>query len=277
MRRPVLAALAAAVALVALAASSALAAAPARSGSVNFVPQRFGVQAGKLVATGTISVNSLIGTGSPAAPTSVTIPVIGAKAIGAAGTCQGLELALGPIDVGLTHVERVLVDLQAAMPGNLLCAFADVVNGTSPSAFVEAVLNRLLSSVDHAVASGTGPNGALFAGSFTPQQAVLAASGTAAVRGDLAGRLTQPARTPQGVNRTVMLPLVVTGACGSIRLQTAATTVTLHDVPIQLRPIMLSPTPVMGAGGADLLCGISQMLDGHSLEGTAYLLNTMLK
>ena len=112
----------------------------------------FAVQNGQVVANGLLSgtlkdaLGNTIGTVSNLA---VTLPVA------ASGSCQILNLTLGPLDLNLlglqVHLDRVVLDITAQqgpgnLLGNLLCAIANLLNNPGSGALngVANLLNRVL-------------------------------------------------------------------------------------------------------------------------------------
>jgi hypothetical protein len=111
----------------------------------------FAVQNGQLVGLGTLSgtlrdaVGNDVGTVT-AAP--VTWPV--ASAI---GSCDILNLVLGPLDLNLlglkVHLNQVVLDIVAQsgagnLLGNLLCAVANLLNVNGPLSSLVLLLNQIL-------------------------------------------------------------------------------------------------------------------------------------
>jgi len=71
----------------------------------------------------------------------------------AAGTCQILNLTLGPLDLNLlglmVHLNQVVLNITAQsgpgnLLGNLLCAVAHLLDGGGPLSQIAALLNRIL-------------------------------------------------------------------------------------------------------------------------------------
>lgn len=113
---------------------------------------RFAVQNGQLVANGLLSgtltdaLGTIIGT---VTNIPVTLPVA------ASGTCQILNLTLGPLDLnllGLTvHLNQVVLNITAQqgpgnLLGNLLCAVANLLNNPGSGVLngVANLLNQIL-------------------------------------------------------------------------------------------------------------------------------------
>ena len=113
--------------------------------------QSFGVQNGRLVAIGTLvgsltdSTGALLGS---VVTGNVALPVGGLT-----GTCQILNLTLGPLHlnllglvVNLNQVHLVINAISGPgnLLGNLLCAIANLLNGTPDLGTLASLLNRLL-------------------------------------------------------------------------------------------------------------------------------------
>ena len=124
----------------------------ANGGTFNgvFTPTRFMNQNGELAVTGVVTgaVTSATGT-TPIAPQTVTTAVTSAAAT---GSCQILDLVLGPLDLNLlglkVHLDTVHLNITAQsgagnLLGNLLCAVAGLLDGTGINGLA-ALLNRLL-------------------------------------------------------------------------------------------------------------------------------------
>src|SRR5688500_5054130 len=112
----------------------------------------FVVQNGQLVATGTLTgtvrnaVGAIVGTINQA----LTLPV---TLIGSTGTCEILDLQLGPLDLDLlglvVHLDQINLVITAEsgpgnLLGNLLCAVAGLLDGTGPLTNLAGLLNRIL-------------------------------------------------------------------------------------------------------------------------------------
>jgi len=81
---------------------------------------------------------------------AVTLPVTGAAP---SGSCQILDLRLGPLDLNLlglvVHLDQVHLNITAQqgpgnLLGNLLCGVANLLNGGTGSGGLANLLNRLL-------------------------------------------------------------------------------------------------------------------------------------
>ena len=107
----------------------------------------FATQGGQLVAQGLLNgtLTSATGAVTPIVNQAVTLPVSSAS-----GSCQILNLVLGPLDLnllGLTiHLNQVVLNITAQsgngnLLGNLLCAVANLLNGSNLS----GILNQLVS------------------------------------------------------------------------------------------------------------------------------------
>jgi hypothetical protein len=113
---------------------------------------RFVNQGGNLAVTGLLSgtlrnaLGGLIGT---VEDVPITIPIAGAQA---GGTCEILDLTLGPLDLNLlglmVHLDTVHLNITAQrgpgnLLGNLLCAVAGLLDGSGGGGLA-GLLNRLL-------------------------------------------------------------------------------------------------------------------------------------
>ena len=107
-------------------------------------------QNGQLVLTGVLNgtLTSAAGVVTQIVNQAVTLPVGGAAA---AGSCQILDLTLGPLDLNLlglvVHLDRVHLNITAQsgpgnLLGNLLCGIANALNGGGGG--LANLLNRLL-------------------------------------------------------------------------------------------------------------------------------------
>jgi hypothetical protein len=111
----------------------------------------FAARSGQLVANGTLS-GTLKDAGGNTLGTvtnqAVTLPVA------ASGSCQVLNLTLGPLDLNLlglmVHLNQVVLDITAQQApgnllGNLLCIVANLLNNSSasPNAIAQ-LLNQIL-------------------------------------------------------------------------------------------------------------------------------------
>jgi hypothetical protein len=122
---------------------------------------RFGVQGGKLVASGIVTGTRVDETGlSTAVIRTVTLPVIDprgpttlAAPAAAAVSCDILHLELGPLDLDLlglvVHLDKVVLDLTAVpgagnLLGNLLCAITGLLDGGGALTQIAGLLNQIL-------------------------------------------------------------------------------------------------------------------------------------
>ena len=112
---------------------------------------RFAVRNGQLVAIGTLSgtltdaLGNVIGT---VTNVPITLPVASI-----AGTCEILELTLGPLDLNLlglmVHLDQVHLEITAQqgpgnLLGNLLCAVAGLLDDNGPLSGIARLLNQIL-------------------------------------------------------------------------------------------------------------------------------------
>lgn len=143
-----------------------------RNGTVrgSFVPVRSFVRHGQTFVQGDLTAKVLRDSGRLVGKTTrhdVSVPV---KASGAhttaartqqqQATCSILHLVLGPLDLNLlglkVHLNKVVLDITAQsgsgnLLGNLLCAVAHLLDGTSPSLLdllrLGSLLNRILGQI----------------------------------------------------------------------------------------------------------------------------------
>jgi hypothetical protein len=118
-----------------------------------FAVSQFQVVNGQLVAVGTLTgtVTDLAGNVIGTISQTITLPVSGGT-----GSCQILNLTLGPLDLNLlglmVHLDTVHLTITAQqgpgnLLGNLLCAVANLLNGsTAPTALQQLanLLNQIL-------------------------------------------------------------------------------------------------------------------------------------
>jgi len=121
-----------------------------------FDVSRFSVVNGQLVAVGTLTgtVTDLVGNVIGTVNQVISLPVSGGT-----GSCQILNLTLGPLDLDLlglvVHLDTVHLTITAQqgpgnLLGNLLCAVANLLNGnSSPTALNQLanLLNRILGGI----------------------------------------------------------------------------------------------------------------------------------
>ena len=121
----------------------------------SFNPDRFAVQGGQLVAIGDVTGTLTNADGTTSAVTqAATLPVDVAQS---SGSCQVLDLVLGPLDLDLlglvVHLDQVHLNITAQqgpgnLLGNLLCAVAGLLDGpTGLNAIltqIASLLNRVL-------------------------------------------------------------------------------------------------------------------------------------
>jgi hypothetical protein len=127
----------------------------AKSGTLEVT--RFVVRNGELLAQGTLS-------GFTPTPQAVAIPVntTPTAAAAATGTCEILNLVLGPLDLDLlglvVHLDQVVLNITAQqgpgnLLGNLLCAVAGLLDNTGAGAGggilngIAALLNQILGAL----------------------------------------------------------------------------------------------------------------------------------
>jgi hypothetical protein len=130
---------------------------PSLTGTFNgtFNLQRFATQNGQIVAIGTLTgtltnaLGTVIGTVTNA---PVTLPIGNAST----GSCQILDLVLGPLDLNLlglvVHLDTVHLNITAQqgpgnLLGNLLCAVAHLLDGNAAPNALTNLLNHILGAL----------------------------------------------------------------------------------------------------------------------------------
>jgi hypothetical protein len=119
-----------------------------------FTPQKFSVVNGVLEATGLLKGTMTDASGSTLGTVSqtATIPVDTTAAAPAVG-CNILNLTLGPLNLNLlglvvtlnqVHLTVTAVPGAGNLLGNLLCAVANLLNGTGSLSAIAALLNQIL-------------------------------------------------------------------------------------------------------------------------------------
>jgi hypothetical protein len=116
--------------------------------NIHFVNQNGTLAAvGNLTGTLTNAAGALIGN---VAGVPITLPIGGAAAT---GSCQILDLTLGPLDLDLlglqVHLNQVHLNITAQqgpgnLLGNLLCGVANLLNGPGGGGGLATLLNQLL-------------------------------------------------------------------------------------------------------------------------------------
>jgi hypothetical protein len=120
-----------------------------------FTPQRFSVVNGVLDATGLLQGTMTDANGSQLGTVSqtATIPVDTTAAAGDAVACNILNLTLGPLNLDLLglvvtlnqiHLTITAVPGPGNLLGNLLCAVANLLDGTGSLSAISALLNEIL-------------------------------------------------------------------------------------------------------------------------------------
>ncbi|HEX8034801.1 MAG TPA: hypothetical protein VF510_13180 [Ktedonobacterales bacterium] len=119
------------------------------AGTLNIT--QFVNQGGNLAAVGTLS-GTLTNAAGAIIGTVTNVPVT-APVAAASGSCQILNLTLGPLDLNLlglmVHLNQVVLNITAQsgagnLLGNLLCAVANLLNGGAPLGALAGLLNNLL-------------------------------------------------------------------------------------------------------------------------------------
>lgn len=115
-----------------------------------FTVQQFTHQAHNLFANGVL--NGTL-TSSSGVQTVTNVPAA-LPVAGADPTCSILSLTLGPLDLNLLglmiHLNQVVLNITAQsgpgnLLGNLLCAVANLLNGTTPLGALTGLLNHIIS------------------------------------------------------------------------------------------------------------------------------------
>jgi hypothetical protein len=118
---------------------------------------RVAVQNGVLMALGSVTGNVVSTAGTVVGTTPVTQAI--ATPLQVAGSCQILNLVLGPLDLnllGLTiHLNQVVLNITAVpgagnLLGNLLCAVANLLNGGGA---LQTLLNNLVTALNQILAA----------------------------------------------------------------------------------------------------------------------------
>lgn len=230
----------------------------------------FAVQDGKLVALGNITNPAgYVLANNVAIPAAVT------------GTCDILHLTLGPLDLNLlglvVHLDQVKLDITAqaggGLLGNLLCAIANLLNGTPLNlTLLSGLLNQVLSAIGGLLSTGIAPtvSGAqLDVARFMTQNGALAAVGT----------ITNPAGTP--LARNLVVPVAAKGTCDILHLTLGPLDLNLLGLVVHLDRVVLDITAEQAPGNllGNLLCAVAHLLDRPSgnLNGVASLLNRILR
>jgi hypothetical protein len=127
-----------------------------------FIPQKFSVVNGVLEATGLLkgTLTDANGTKLGTVSQTATIPVnTKATAAAAPAACQILDLVLGPLNLNLlglvvtlnqVHLNITAVPGPGNLLGNLLCAVANLLNGSGVSGLlgqVATLLNQILAAL----------------------------------------------------------------------------------------------------------------------------------
>jgi hypothetical protein len=115
---------------------------------------KFVKQNGQLMAIGTFTGTVTDAAGNVTSGSQqLTLPVNTAQS---SGSCQILDLVLGPLDLDLlglqVHLDTVHLNITAQqgsgnLLGNLLCAVANLLNGPSPAGGLAGLLNRILGAL----------------------------------------------------------------------------------------------------------------------------------
>ncbi len=110
-----------------------------------FTVTQFVNQGGQLLAVGTLALGEV--------SEIVSALVTSALVTGTTGTCEILDLTIGPIHLDLlglvvtTNAIHLNITAQSGpgkLLGNLLCAVANLLNGSGPLGAIAGLLNRIL-------------------------------------------------------------------------------------------------------------------------------------
>lgn len=115
-----------------------------------FTLDHFVAQDGQLAAVGTLTgtLTDTVANVSGSVNQLVTLPVLNTS-----GSCQILDLTLGPLDLDLlglqVHLDTVHLNITAQsgpgnLLGNLLCGVAHLLDSNAPASTLANLLNRLL-------------------------------------------------------------------------------------------------------------------------------------
>jgi len=129
--------------------------APGSTVAGTFNIQRFANQNGALVAIGNF-VGTVTTTATGAVQNVVAPLAVPVNTQATTGTCEILNLVLGPLDLNLlglqVHLDQVVLNITAVpgagnLLGNLLCAVAGLLDGPNPLGGLAALLNNLLAAL----------------------------------------------------------------------------------------------------------------------------------
>jgi len=118
--------------------------------NATFTPTRFVTQNGNLALQGTL-VGTLTNTATGVVTTIVR--TITLAVTGVTGTCEILDLQLGPLDLDLlglvVHLDQINLNITAEagpgnLLGNLLCAVAGLLDAGGPLSSLLGLLNNIL-------------------------------------------------------------------------------------------------------------------------------------
>jgi len=238
--------------------SAAMAGAQAAAFNGKMTIQGFATVNGKLVAR-----VALKGTVATAAGPQTIETVIPSAAVAVSGTCQVLNLVLGPLHLDLlglvVDLNQVTLTITAQqgpgmLLGNLVCAIANLLNGSSNPGAVAILLNELLALL----------NGVL--SSLTP--------GFAAQGGQLVAT--------EAFSGTILAtaPVTATGTCPVLSLDIGPLHLNLLGLIVDLSPVHLTITAQAASGNllGNLLCAITNLLNtGGDLATIARGLTELLR
>jgi hypothetical protein len=115
-----------------------------------FTLQRFATSGGALTAVGQLvgTLTNAVSGATQSVNQQITLPVLDAT-----GSCEILDLTLGPLDLDLlglvVHLDQVHLNITAEsgpgnLLGNLLCAVAGLLDANTSTNLLATLLNRLL-------------------------------------------------------------------------------------------------------------------------------------
>lgn len=121
----------------------------------SFTPTGFSAQDGQLTVTGLVqgTFTDLAGVATPVSQTVTTTAAAAPSTLASGGSCDVLNLVLGPLHLDLlglnVDLNQVVLDITAQagagnLVGNLLCAVTGLLDGGNGLSGLANLLNRLL-------------------------------------------------------------------------------------------------------------------------------------